>query len=207
MDMMLLLAFLPACFALNMAFGPNNLLATTNAARVGPLKAIIASLGRIAAFIPMITIAGVGLGTLLATSMWFFLALKWLGAAYLAWLGVKLLMSKPQAVTFEDAAPQSAWRLMRQEFLVAAGNPKAILIFTAFLPQFVTPEHYALSFTVLGGLFLMMEVLAIAIYAVLGSKIGQYLRSGKAMQWFNRASGGLMLLFGLGLMTLKRPAT
>ncbi|WP_110644142.1 LysE family translocator [Salinicola sp. CPA57] len=197
--------FLPACFALNMVFGPNNLLATTNAAQVDPLKAVIASLGRIAAFIPMIAIAGIGLGTLLTTSMWFFVVVKWVGAAYLAWLGLKLMLGKPRAVAFEDAAPRSIWHLVRQEFLVAAGNPKAILIFTAFLPQFVTPAHYALSFTVVGALFLAMEVLAIAIYAVLGSRIGKYLRSGTAMQWFNRASGSLMLVFSLGLLAMKRP--
>nr|WP_239496373.1 LysE family translocator [Salinicola peritrichatus] len=188
-----------------MAFGPNNLLATTNAARVGPRKAIVAALGRIAAFIPMIAIAGIGLGTLLATSMWFFLALKWAGAAYLAWLGIKLLMSKPEAVAFDAESECSIWRLMRQEFLVAAGNPKAILIFTAFLPQFVSPEHYALSFTVVGALFLLMELVAVAVYAMLGSKVGKYLSNGKTMQWFNRASGSLMLVFGMGLLAMKRP--
>lgn len=201
-----LLVFLPACFALNMAFGPNNLLATTNAARVGPLKAIIASSGRIAAFTPMIAIAGVGLGTLLTTSMWFFIVVKWAGALYLAWLGLKLLMSKPQSAIIEGGQPQPMRSLIRQEFLVAAGNPKAILIFTAFLPQFVVPEHYALSFTITGALFLVMEVVAIAIYAVLGSKIGRYLRNGKAMQWFNRVSGALMVVFSIGLLAMKRPA-
>lgn len=207
MNLELLMVFLPACFALNMAFGPNNLLATTNAARVGPLKAIIAALGRIAAFIPMIAIAGIGLGTLLTTSMWFFLAVKWAGAAYLAWLGIRLLMSKPQAVALENSPAQSSWRLMRQEFLVAIGNPKAILVFTAFLPQFVTPDHYALSFTVLGALFLLMELLAVAVYALLGNKIGRYLRNGKTLQWFNRASGGMMVAFSFGLLAMKRPAS
>ena len=66
-----LLVFLPACFALNMAFGPNNLLATTNAARVGPLKAIIASSGRIAAFTPMIAIAGVSAPPTPSVRAWF----------------------------------------------------------------------------------------------------------------------------------------
>ncbi|WP_110657626.1 LysE family translocator [Salinicola halimionae] len=207
MDLTFLLVFLPACFAINMAFGPNNLLATTNAARIGPVRTIIASFGRIAAFIPMIAIAGIGMGTLLTTSMWFFIVVKWAGAAYLAWLGIKLLMSKPQSVIVEGVAPQSMRSLMRQEFLVAAGNPKAILVFTAFLPQFVIPEHYALSFTLVGALFLIMEMfaIAIAIYAVLGSKIGRYLRNGKAMQWFNRASGALMVVFSIGMLAMRRP--
>ncbi|WP_353979527.1 LysE family translocator [Salinicola endophyticus] len=205
MNLSQLWLFLPACFALNMAFGPNNLLATTNAARVGPFRAVLASLGRIAAFIPMIAVAGVGLGTLLTTSMWFFLVVKWTGAAYLAWLGIKLLLSRPQAVEVAGEAPQSLWRLMRQEFLVAAGNPKAILIFTAFLPQFVVAEHYAASFTLLGALFLLMELVAVAAYAILGSRIGRYLRGGRTLQWFNRVSGALMLAFSVGILAMKRP--
>ena len=62
-----------------------------------------------------------------------------------------------------------------------------------------------MSFTITGGLFLVMEVVAIAIYAVLGSKIGRYLRNGKAMQWFNRVSGALMVVFSIGLLAMKRP--
>lgn len=113
-------------------------------------------------------------------------------------LVIRLRQIMPLArTTLSKAIDQSA--------VPSAGNPKAILIFTAFLPQFVSPVHHALSFTIVGALFLAMEVLAVAVYAVLGSRIGKYLRSGKAMQWFNRASGSLVLLFSLGLLAVKRP--
>ena len=166
------LMFLPACFALNMAFGPNNVLSLSNGARIGVLHSVIASFGRLVAFTIMIAITGLGLGALLLTSATLFTVLKFAGAACLVWLGIKLLRSKPteQAVVVtEQAGRQGRTGLLlkhcRQEFYVAAGNPKAILIFTAFFPQFVDRTRYAVSFVVLGATFLALELVAIAIYA------------------------------------------
>lgn len=88
------LLFLPACFALNMAFGPNNVLSLSNGARNGVLHSVTASFGRLAAFAIMIAITGFGMGALLLASETLFLVLKFGGAAYLVWLGIKLLRSK-----------------------------------------------------------------------------------------------------------------
>jgi threonine/homoserine/homoserine lactone efflux protein len=84
------LLFLPACFALNMAFGPNNLLSLSNGARDGALRAVAAASGRLVAFAVMIAVAGLGLGTLLTASELAFAVVKWLGAADLIWLGIKI---------------------------------------------------------------------------------------------------------------------
>jgi threonine/homoserine/homoserine lactone efflux protein len=204
------LLFLPACFALNMAFGPNNVLSLTNGARHGVLHAVAASVGRLVAFALMIALTGFGLGALLLASETLFTVLKVGGAAYLVWLGVKLLRSQPaqQAV---DAAGQTARRgLLRkhckQEFYVAAGNPKAILIFTAFFPQFVDRTHYAVSFTVLGATFLVLELVAIAAYALIGARLRFITASPKGFVWLNRASGSLMVGFGMLLAVVRRPA-
>jgi len=128
--------FLPACFALNMAFGPNNVLSLSNSARDGMHYAILAG-GRLLAFAAMIAIAGLGLGALLMASETLFMILKLGGAAYLVWLGMKLLRSAPiQPANFMiegdsfELAPGKLRRLAKQEFLVAVGNPKAILIGT-----------------------------------------------------------------------------
>jgi threonine/homoserine/homoserine lactone efflux protein len=127
------LLFVPACFALNMAFGPNNMLLLTNAARSGMGLALAAAFGRLVAFTIMIAIAAIGLGAVLIASAGIFLALKWAGAAYLVWLGVKAfrrgIIESPVVPGTPD---RSLGTLARQEFWVAAGNPKAILIFTAF---------------------------------------------------------------------------
>jgi len=94
--------FLPACFAINMAFGPNNVLSLSNGARDGVRASVLASSGRIVAFAIMIAIAGLGLGALLLASQTLFTAIKLAGAAYLVWIGVKLMRSGPSLVVKEE---------------------------------------------------------------------------------------------------------
>ncbi|MCO7189631.1 MULTISPECIES: LysE family translocator [unclassified Pseudoalteromonas] len=131
-----LLFFIPACFALNMAPGPNNLLSMNNARCYGFRTAVIAGGGRIAAFAIMIALVASGLAVVLYASETLFFTIKVAGAAYLLWLAVALWRSEVSPLA-EVSREKSRFGLARQEFLLAAGNPKAILIFTAFLPQFV----------------------------------------------------------------------
>jgi threonine/homoserine/homoserine lactone efflux protein len=202
-----LLLFAPACFAINMAFGPNNLLSLTNAARSGIAPAILAAAGRIVSFALMIAIAGIGLGAVLAASETIFTAVKWAGAVYLIWIGIKLIRAGAPVLGNETAPPLSLRRLTLQELWVAAGNPKAVLVFTAFFPQFVDPKSYALSFAMLGVIFLMFEVVAIVAYAFIGAKLGRFILNSNGLKWFNRVSGTLMIGFGLALMFTRKPAT
>jgi threonine/homoserine/homoserine lactone efflux protein len=209
------LLFLPACFALNMAFGPNNLLSVTNGARHGVGSAVMAAGGRLVAFALMIAVAGLGMGAVLVASEFAFGALKWIGAAYLVWIGIKLLRAPAPVAAPEagDAPPTqrsqpsrpSLRALARQEFTVAIGNPKAILVFTAFFPQFVAPGAYAVSYLMLGATFLVLEVAAIALYAQLGARMRNLAQGGRAMRWFNRISGSMMIGFGLLLAAARRP--
>lgn len=136
MDIWKLLLFIPACFALNMAPGPNNLLAMNNARCYGFRAAFVASLGRIAAFSAMIALSASGLAVILYTSEMLFLAIKLVGALYLLWIAFNLWRSESSPISDLDNSRNYAG-LAKQEFTLAAGNPKAILIFTAFLPQFV----------------------------------------------------------------------
>ncbi|PBI84008.1 Homoserine/homoserine lactone efflux protein [Variovorax boronicumulans] len=202
------LLFLPACFAINMAFGPNNLLSVTNGAKHGVSPAVIAASGRLVAFAVMIAIAGLGMGAVLVASELAFDVIKYIGAAYLVWIGVRLLRAPaPTAqVQTHEAAPPSMRALVRQEFTVAAGNPKAILVFTAFFPQFVVPGAYASSYVLLGVTFLVFELVAIALYALLGARMRRLANSSRAMRWFNRVSGSMMVGFGLILAFTRRPA-
>jgi threonine/homoserine/homoserine lactone efflux protein len=191
-----------------MAFGPNNLLSLTNAARSGIAPAIMAAAGRIVSFAIMIAIAGVGLGAILAASETVFTAVKWAGAAYLIWIGVKLIRAGAPLLSGDiSAMPLSLRKLTLQELWVAAGNPKAILVFTAFFPQFVDARAYALSFAILGATFLVFEFVAIMVYSFIGAKLGRYIRNGQVLKWFNRTSGTMMIGFGLALMFTRRPAT
>ena len=131
------LFFLPACFAINLAPGPNNLLSINVAARHGFMTAFVGGTGRLVAFALMLVLAATGLAVVLHASEWFFLAIKLAGAAYLIWLAIQLWRSDAPTIDTTQQDDASLARVARREFLVAAGNPKAILVFTAFLPQFV----------------------------------------------------------------------
>ncbi len=202
-----LLLFLPACFALNMAPGANNLLSITNSTRYGFATACWAGVGRLLAFAGMIAIAAAGLAVVLQTSEVFFLAVKIAGALYLFYLAIQLWRAPVESApgTVPTGAGRSLPALAKQEFWVAVGNPKAILIFTAFLPQFIeVGQPAAPQFAVLGGLFLVLEWVAIAAYAYIGSHLGRWFAAPRRRQVFNRACGSLLGLAGLGLLTARR---
>jgi len=205
MDISTLLMFVPACFALNMAPGPNNLLSVSNATRYGFQLSCSAGAGRLLAFAGMIALASAGLAVVLHTSELLFYGIKTVGAAYLFYLAWQLWRAQPGEEGASGAAAVGWWRLARQEFLVAAGNPKAILIFTAFLPQFVDPARpMATQFAVLGVLFLLLEVVAMAIYAWMGVHLRQWFTQPRGKRIFNRGCAGLLASAGLGLLLSRR---
>ncbi|WP_208352448.1 LysE family translocator [Pseudaestuariivita rosea] len=199
------LIFVPACFALNLAFGPNNLLAMTHGARHGVLFAQKAAVGRLIVFIAMITASALGLGLLLTASAALFNIVKVLGAIYLIWLGIKLWRS---AATLENSdtidTATSTTSAFRSEALVAISNPKAILIFAAFFPQFVSVEAYWQSYALLGLCFLALEAIAIFAYATVGRFASRF-ASGK-LSWMQRGSGVTMCLFGVFLLFRPQPS-
>jgi threonine/homoserine/homoserine lactone efflux protein len=199
------LLFLPACFAINMAPGPNNLLSINVAARYGFATAFIAGAGRLVSFALMLLLAATGLAVVLHASEVFFLAIKLAGAAYLLWLAIQLWRSDaaPLGAMREESA--SLARIARQECLVAAGNPKAILVFTAFLPQFVDIAKPILpQFAVLGASFLVLEWLAIALYAYAGMHLGRWLTRADVRRWFNRVCGGFLGAIGISFLLVRR---
>lgn len=205
MNLTTLLLFIPACFALNMAPGPNNLLSLTNAKRYGIKTACLAGVGRLVAFVGMITLAATGLATILYTSEKIFLVIKVVGGVYLLWLAYQLWGADTAEEANNEAKRLSFFGLARQEFLLAAGNPKAILIFTAFLPQFVEPAgNVGQQFLILGALFLLLEWVAIAGYAYAGSFLGNWFSQPKRRQLFNRLCAALLASAGIGLLLAKK---
>jgi threonine/homoserine/homoserine lactone efflux protein len=204
-----LLLFIPACFALNMAPGPNNLLSVSNAARHGFWTSCIAGAGRLVAFIGMIAITSAGLGTLLMTSQVFFHAVKIVGTGYLFYLAYQLWVAEPSANKAHVVSEKlSTFALAKNEFFVAAGNPKAFLIFTAFLPQFIDVSKPATSqFVALGAIFLALEWIAIVAYACMGSHLRRWFSHPKRQKLFNRACGSLLGMAGIGLLAARRSAS
>ncbi len=207
MNLTTLLLFIPACFALNMAPGPNNLLSLNNASRYGFSTSCLAGAGRLLAFTGMIALAAMGLAVVLHASQLLFMGIKVAGALYLFYLAVQLWRAPVDGHAPGGPGGRGLLKLAGQEFWVAAGNPKAILIFTAFLPQFVTvdgPNSVGQQFFWLGLMFLMLEWLAIAIYAWLGSHLQRWFSQPRPRRLFNRGSAVLLGCAGLGLLAARR---
>lgn len=205
MDLATLSFFLPACFALNMAPGPNNLLSVSNSTRYGYRTACVAGMGRLLAFAGMIALASAGLAVVLQTSELLFYGIKIGGAAYLFYLAWQLWRADTGTEASTPGAPAGLMKLARQEFLVAAGNPKAILIFTAFLPQFVDPNQpVAPQFAVLGALFLVLEWIAIGAYAYMGLHMRRWFAKPRGKQIFNRCCAGLLSAAASMLLLARR---
>ena len=186
--------FVAAAVLLCLSPGANNLLALTNGLRYGVLPSLAAVIGRLVAFALMIAVTALGLGALLAASETAFQVIKWAGVVYLLYLGLKAWRAPAPALLQGEAAPAtlSLAALARRECLVAIGNPKAILIFTAVFPQFLVPGEAALpQFAVMGATFLVTEVFAALAYVISGRCFAPLLRDRARL--VNRLSGGLLL--------------
>jgi threonine/homoserine/homoserine lactone efflux protein len=134
-----------------------------------------------------------------------FYAIKIVGAAYLFYLALQLWRADPQAQDESITAKVGTWALARQEFLVAAGNPKAILIFTAFLPQFVVPgQPITPQFALLGALFLVLEWIAISLYAYMGLHMRRWFAEPRGKRLFNRCCAGLLSAAATVLLMARR---
>jgi len=205
MDLSTLAVFIPACFALNMAPGPNNLLSISNASRYGFGRACTGGLGRLLAFAIMIALAAVGLTAVLHTSEWLFHAIKIVGAAYLFYLALQLWRAPCEAHDVDAGVQAGLTRLARQEFLVAIGNPKAILLFTAFLPQFVDRTAVVTTqFAQLGAMFLALECIAIGLYCWMGVHARRLFAKPSGKRVFNRVCAGLLAGAASFLLVARR---
>lgn len=190
-----LLLFVPASLAINFYPGPNNLFALANAANFGLAESMRASLGRQAAFLLLVAALGLGLGALFVASPAVFLALKIAGAAFLVWLGVKMLMSPPPMPPAGGLIDESERRRMaKAEFMVAFANPKPVIVLLPFLPQLVVPGHaLSLGVAAAGALFLLLETVAAFAYAQAGINAARALQSPGGRLWLNRAGAAAVL--------------
>ncbi|MFD2206946.1 LysE family translocator [Kiloniella antarctica] len=191
------LLFIPAAFAINILPGPNNMLAMTNGLRYGLFYAMKGGLGRLFAFVILILLTATGLGAILAASATAFYILKIVGAVYLVYLGYRLWRTKTEEIdtsAFTVSEKASTYKIVRQEFLVAISNPKAILVFTAFFPQFLVAESPMLSqFAIMGITFIVLEVIALFLYAISGKQLSFLTRTARGQKIMNRASGTLLI--------------
>ena len=188
-----------AALGLSLSPGPNGLLALTHGALHGRRKTMYTVLGGSVGFAVIIALSMFGIGALIRSSLAWLTLLKWLGGAYLVWLGIQVWRSPPITVaTDAKPVPASAWSLLRQGALSATTNPKALLFFTAFLPQFIDAQHsLLLQFAVLAGTFAATELATEFALASAAHRISPWLtRVGRR---FNRVCGGIFVLIGTAL--------
>lgn len=149
-----------------------------------------------------------GLGALLATSAFWFTVVKWAGGLYLLYLGIKLLRAGFTAAELAGpAAPGSRFRLFANTYLVTALNPKGIVFFVAFLPQFINPRvPVTQQLWVLAITFVVMATLNASLYAVFAGSARKLLASPRAQRHFNLAGGSLLSAAGVWALLARRPA-
>ncbi|KVN23645.1 amino acid transporter [Burkholderia pyrrocinia] len=204
--------FVATVFVVSAIPGPNMLLVMTHGARHGLRRSSATMAGCLSALVLMLSVSAAGLGVFLEAWPAMFNALRYAGAAYLIYLGVKAWRARvddaaPAAdvdALQRQAAPASRWVLFRGGFLVAGSNPKAILFAAALLPQFINASEPTLpQFGVLVVTFAVIEVSWYLVYASFGTRIGATLKSQSVAKAFNRLTGGMFVGFG-AMMALVR---
>ncbi len=208
-----LAAFIPAALAVAASPGANNLLAFRNGLRSGFRSAALALVGRFVAFVGMLVLVIAGLGAVLGTSQLVFDVLRIGGAAFMIGLGLWIIWStRSKALECSDAecdvvvattASVRPMKLAIQEFITAGANPKALLLFTAFLPPFVNTAQNAAPASIQLGLFGALYITCEAVTALVWAGSGRLLatRSVKkqALRRLEQVSGGALVAFGGGL--------
>ena len=190
--------------------GPNSLLAVTNGLRFGVGKTMFSTLGCAAGLTLLIGASLSGLGLILAASETVFYIIKWLGACYLIYLGISLIRTRGALADVRQArrpaTPPGEIYLFVQGLWIVVMNPKVVIFFAAFLPQFYDSQHGLLpQFLVMAGTFVGIQVVVEVLLAAFASRLAAYVASGRGMRMFNRATGGVFVLAGAYLLTLERP--
>jgi threonine/homoserine/homoserine lactone efflux protein len=202
--------YLAAVFVLTVTPGPSVLMCITNGIHHGVRRAFAGALGSVTAVCLIMVVSAAGLGAILAVSEKVFLILKWCGVAYLAYIGVRTFFSTQSTIEAGrdgDAEPirKSRAGLFWQGFLVGGSNPKALLFFTAFFPQFINPHAPQLpQFLVLGATFVCFELFWLTLYAHFAARVAPWLRTPGRAKMFNRVSGATFIGAGALLATVKR---
>ncbi len=198
-----LLTFILAVFAIVLVPGPTITVIIANSLRKGSIAGLMNVAGTQAGLVPMILIVAAGLQTVVEVMSYAFFWIKLLGAAYLIWLGIKLLRSDG-TLGQAQAKEMSLWGYFWQGVLVIWSNPKALFFFGAFIPQFIDPASQTTFWDTifLGGVFIVIATVSDAAYALLAGKAGSMLT--KARVRMVEIGSGICLIGGGIWLALAR---
>jgi len=195
------LVYLLAAIGLSLSPGPNGLLALTHGALHGHRMTLYTVAGGALGFVVVIALSMFGIGALLKTSLTWLSVMKWAGGAYLVWLGIQVWRSPPIGIDMNRNATPTRVRggvLFRQGALSALTNPKGLLFFAAFLPQFIDPARDLFTqFLVMAGTFAAIEIATEVLIASLAQRISPWLQ--RVGRRFNHACGGVFVAIGVAL--------
>jgi threonine/homoserine/homoserine lactone efflux protein len=198
-----LLAFAGVCVLLAVTPGPDMAVVTKNALAHGRRGVILTTTGIALALATWTTATAVGLSALLRTSGEALFALKLVGAAYLAYLGLRTLIEsrrRPADLLASAPAPAPAHAIFRQGFLSAISNPKLGVFFVTFLPQFVAPGQQVLPrLFLLGMIFALIGWTWMNVYGLLVTRTRDFITAPPVRQWMERVTGVVLLGFGARL--------
>lgn len=184
-----------AAVGLSLTPGPNGLLALTHGALYGARKTIFTILGGSVGFSAVIGLSMFGIGALLAANVGLLVVLKWVGGAYLIFLGIQVWRSPSLGESRTEVKASSGGKLFQAGLLSAISNPKGILFFVAFLPQFIDPVgSLVVQFVIMAATFVVIEFIYELLVASLADRIQPWLkRVGKN---FNRVFGSVFIAIG-----------
>lgn len=198
MDFGLYAAFVAATVLLAIFPGPNMALIVSNSVAYGTRWGLLTLAGTSTALAVQLLLVGVGMSTLLAAAGTWFEVLRWIGAAYLVWIGVQTWRAPPAALAPVAARGRSVRRTVGRGLFVSLTNPKVLLFFGAFFPQFIVPHRPLLpQMALLSVTFLVIVSALDSIWATLAGRMrGWIARKGRLL---NRLSGGMLVGAGVGL--------
>ena len=198
------LGFLLAAILIAVTPGPGAVISMSTGMRHGYWVALTAILGLQAAILLHLLIVALGLGALLAASETAFALVKFIGAAYLVWLGIQKWRAPPLPVAV-NARPVPRKGLFLQGLMVNLTNPKAIIFIGALVPQFVDPAREQVGqYLLIAVTICLTDVLVMSCYAVAASRLGRWLNDPVAIRSQNRLFGGLFISAGALLAVSSR---
>ena len=199
MSLQAYLAFVAACIALALIPGPVVTLVIGNGLRYGTRAALTNILGVQVGLTIVIGIVAVGLTSLMATMGYWFDWVRFAGAAYLVWLGYKLIRSPVEGVNVDEPPPPPRGGFFLQGFLVLLSNPKVLVFFGAFIPQFMDMNQDHISqVALLGFTFMITGAITDSIYAIVAGRARKFF-SARRTRLLSRISGGFMVGGGIWL--------
>ena len=206
MTIQLWLLFVMTEAMLSISPGPAVLYVLSQAVRRGPGKSVWASWGILSSNAMYFALSATSLGAVIVASYKLFFLIKWLGAAYLVYLGLANFFGKTSVLSLpeEKTNSRTGWRILRDGFFLQAANPKALLFFIAILPQFIDAHHnVALQIFILGASSIVVEFIILFIYGQLAGRALATARSPRFEKLTNRVAGSLLVGAGIGLARLR----